>query len=112
SPPGAGNARLVVHVAEQLQRRCGLRVAIAAQTRAQALDVTNRAAAIGAQVALLGSRESRRPLHLDPRASHLEGVAFLRNWRGIVVATTARWLWTNEREFVADLCIADEAWQM
>ena len=112
SPPGAGKTRLVVHLAEQLQRRAGLRVAIAAQTRAQALDVTNRAAAIGAQVALLGSRESRRPLHLDPRASHLEGVAFLRNWRGIVVATTARWLWTSERDFTADVCIIDEAWQM
>src|SRR5437588_12591897 len=71
SPPGAGKTRLVVHLAEQLQRRAGLRVAIAAQTRTQALDVTNRAAAIGASVALLGSRESRRPSGLDPRASHL-----------------------------------------
>ncbi|MBV9326764.1 MAG: AAA family ATPase [Chloroflexi bacterium] len=112
SPPGAGKTRLVVHLAEQLQRRAGLRVAIAAQTRTQALDVTNRAAAIGARVALLGSRESRRPLDLDPRAGHLEGVNFLRNWRGIVVATTARWLWTSERDFTADICIVDEAWQM
>src|SRR5919206_920879 len=112
SPPGAGKTRLVVHLAEQLHRRAGLEVAIATQTRAQALDVTNRAAAIGARVALLGARESRRPLELDPRASHLEGAAFLRNWRGIVVATTARWLWTSEREFAADVCIVDEAWQM
>ena len=112
SPPGAGKTRLVVHLAEQLQRRAGLRVAIAAQTRTQALDVTNRAAAIGATVALLGSRESRRPSNLDARAGHLEGAAFLRNWRGIVVATTARWLWTSERDFAADICIVDEAWQM
>src|SRR5215471_19261472 len=54
SPPGAGKTRLVVHLAEQLHRRGGLEVAVAAQTRAQALDVVNRAAAIGAQVALLG----------------------------------------------------------
>ena len=52
SPPGAGKTRLVVHLAEQLHRRAGLEVAIAAQTRAQALDVTNRAVAVGAQVAL------------------------------------------------------------
>src|SRR4051794_41385936 len=68
SPPGAGKTRLVVHLAEQLQRRAGLKIAIAAQTRAQALDVTNRAGAIGASVALLGSRESRRPSGLDPHA--------------------------------------------
>ncbi|MBV9544373.1 MAG: AAA family ATPase, partial [Chloroflexi bacterium] len=53
SPPGAGKTRLVVHLAEQLQRRAGLRIAIATQTRTQALDVTNRAAAVGASVALL-----------------------------------------------------------
>src|SRR5438309_11729787 len=73
SPPGAGKTRLVVHLAEQLHRRAGLDVAIATQTRAQALDVANRAAAIGARVALLGARESRRPLGLDPKAGHLEG---------------------------------------
>src|SRR5438477_6920485 len=68
SPPGAGKTRLVVHLAEQLHRRAGLNVAIATQTRTQALDVTGRAAAAGARVALLGSRESRRPPGLDSRA--------------------------------------------
>jgi MoxR-like ATPase len=43
SPPGAGKTRLVVHLAEQLNRRAQLTVAIATQTRAQVLDVTNRA---------------------------------------------------------------------
>src|SRR5439155_15504537 len=61
---------------------------------------------------LPGSRESRRPSDLDPHASHLEGVAHLRNWKGVVVATTARWLWVNERDYSADVCIVDEAWQM
>jgi Ni2+-binding GTPase involved in maturation of urease and hydrogenase len=37
SPPGAGKTTLVVHLAEQLHRRAQLRIAIAAQTRAQAL---------------------------------------------------------------------------
>ena len=112
SPPGAGKTRLVVHLAEQLHRRAGLDVAIATQTRAQALDVANRAAAIGARVALLGARESRRPLGLDPQAGYLEGAAHLGRWRGVVVATTARWLWVHERDYTAEVCIVDEAWQM
>lgn len=76
----------MVHLAEQLHRRGHLRVAIAAQTRAQALDVTNRAAAAGASVGLLGSRESHRPLDLAPLASYLKGVADLARWSGVVVA--------------------------
>jgi hypothetical protein len=112
SPPGAGKTRLVVHLAEQLHRRAGLNIAIAAQTRTQALDVASRAAAIGASVALLGSRESHRPPSLDPRAGYLEGAAHLGRWRGIVVATTARWLWVKERDFTADVCLIDEAWQL
>jgi hypothetical protein len=112
SPPGAGKTRLVVHLAEQLHRRAGLRIAIATQTRSQALDVASRAAAIGASVALLGSREAPRPPALDRRAGYLEGVAHLSRWRGIAVATTARWLWVNERDYTADVCLADEAWQM
>jgi hypothetical protein len=85
SPPGAGKTRLVVHLAEQLHRRAGLQVAIATQTRTQALDVASRAASIGARVALLGSRESHRPPSLDPAAGYLEGAAHLSRWRGIVV---------------------------
>jgi hypothetical protein len=63
-------------------------------------------------VGLLGSRGSQRPEGLDRRATYLQGVAQLRTWRGIVVATTARWLWVNEREYTADVAIVDEAWQM
>ena len=112
SPPGAGKTRLVVHLAEQLHRRAQLKIAIAAQTRSQALDVANRIAAIGGRVGLLGARDSQRPEGLDRRATYLKGVAQLRTWRGVVVTTTARWLWVNEREYTADVCIADEAWQM
>ena len=112
SPPGAGKTRLVVHLAEQLHRRAGLKIAIATQTRSQALDVTGRAAAIGASVALLGTRDSRRPQGLEPRAGYLQGTAQLGRWRGIVVATTARWLWVPERDFTADVLVVDEAWQL
>src|SRR5437660_2210931 len=112
SPPGAGKTRLVVHLAEQLHRRAGLDVAIATQARVQALDVTNRAASIGARVALLGTRASRRPPGLHPDAGYLAGATELSRWRGAVVATTARWLWVHERDYTADICIVDEAWQM
>jgi len=112
SPPGAGKTRLVVHLADQLHRRAALNIAIATQTRAQQLDVANRAAAIGAKVALLGVRDSRRPLDLHPQAGYLEGAAHLSRWNGVVVATTARWLWVKERDYTADVCIVDEAWQM
>src|SRR5438876_2217281 len=112
SPPGAGKTRLVVHLAEQLNRRAALTVAIATQTRAQVLDVTNRAAAIGARVALLGVRDSHRPIDLHSQAGYLKGTAHLARWKGVVVATTARWLWVNERDYTADVCIVDEAWQM
>jgi hypothetical protein len=73
SPPGAGKTMLVVHLAEQLHRRAQLKVAIAAQTRSQAIDVANRTAAIGGRAALLGSRESQRPEVLDRRATYLQG---------------------------------------
>jgi hypothetical protein len=35
SPPGAGKTRLVVQLAEQLHRRAGLKITIAAQTRSR-----------------------------------------------------------------------------
>jgi hypothetical protein len=63
-------------------------------------------------VALLGSRDAPRPPGLDPRATFLAGATYLSRWHGIVVATTARWLWVNERDCSADVCIVDEAWQL
>src|SRR3954451_16040143 len=69
SPPGAGKTQLVVHLADQLHRRAGLKVAVAAQTRTQAFDLATRLAATGTAVGLLGSKESPRPPGLDPRAT-------------------------------------------
>jgi hypothetical protein len=107
APPGAGKTRLVVHLADQLQRRAGLRVAIAAQTRHQAVDVATRAAATGAKVGLLGSKDSARAPGLDSRVHYLAGVAHLGRWHGVAVATTARWLWVSEQTYTADICIVD-----
>lgn len=133
SPPGAGKTRLITHLADQLHRRAGLNVAVAAQTRAQALDVANRAAAVSAaalgtswsplspstsaqattsasSVSLLG-KGTVRPLDLAPEASHITASG-LRNHTGIVVATTARWHWTDSRAWTADVLLIDEAWQL
>ena len=44
SPPGAGKTRLTVLLAAALSHRAGLRVGIAAQTRAQAIDIAGRLA--------------------------------------------------------------------
>jgi hypothetical protein len=112
APPGAGKTRLVVHLADQLQRRAWLRVAVAVQTRHQAVGVATRAAAIGAKVGLLGQKDSARPPGLNSRVHYLAGAAHLRRWRGVAVATTARWLWVSEQAYTADVCIVDEAWQL
>jgi hypothetical protein len=118
SPPGAGKTTLITRLAEQLHRRAGLNVAIAAQTRAQALDVANRTAAVlGAppagrdpMISLLG-KGSIPPVGLSPLATH-RTVARLREHRGIVVATTARWQWTDPQAWRADVLLIDEAWQL
>lgn len=46
SPPGSGKTRLTVLLAAALSHRAGLRVGIAAQTRAQAIDIARRLGAV------------------------------------------------------------------
>ncbi|GAA4428589.1 hypothetical protein GCM10023169_29850 [Georgenia halophila] len=55
SPPGAGKTHLITHLAHQLTTRLNMRVAIAGQTRAQALDVGNHTAQTGAVTHLVTS---------------------------------------------------------
>jgi len=135
SPPGAGKTTLITELAEQLLHRAGLLTAVAAQTRAQALDVANRLgkvmAATGAavgdsaestrgagattpapripEVALLG-KDKHRPSGLDASVAFISD-AGLRNYRGVVVATTARWQVTNPAAWPCDVLLVDEAWQ-
>ncbi|WP_419708021.1 AAA family ATPase [Promicromonospora sp. NFX87] len=111
SPPGAGKTHLITNLAEQLHRRAGMSVAIAAQTRAQAYDVANRTARTGAPVTFLGKVGAMRPTELE------QGVTFastrsMRPDAGIVVATTARWLVTDPNRWRADVLLVDEAYQM
>lgn len=115
SPPGAGKTRLITHLAHQLATRAGMRVAIAAQTRAQALDVANRVAATGARTALVMPRTtSKSPARvpgMHPDLTPLYGAGLGRR-DGVVVATTAAWQWLDDRTWTADILLVDEAYQM
>lgn len=111
SPPGAGKTRLTVHVAAALSHRAGLRVGIAAQTRAQALDIATRLGAIcePARIGLLWRAGARPDSGACPLVSG--GVCWPRSGGAIRVATTAKWLRTDAAEGSADILIVDEAYQ-
>lgn len=112
SPPGAGKTRLITHLAAQLHSRAGLRVCIAAQTRAQTADICGRLAMLDQPVHHLGAATGTRPAGLHPKVNHVAGAPRLRTTNGIVVATTARWLWTETDLHGADVVLIDEAYQM
>jgi len=111
SPPGAGKTRTITRLAQQLTERAGMRVAIAAQTRAQAYDVATRVAATGVPTTFAGKRGQMRPTGLD-RSVQLRSRDRLHSVEGVVVATTAGWQWTNTSTFHADVLLVDEAYQM
>jgi len=111
SPPGAGKTRRVTHLAAQLTHRAGLRVAVAAQTRAQSLDVASRIAALGCPVTLIGKRDTTRPGDLHPDAVWSTSETALRTGTGVVVATTARWRYVDPATYTCDVLVIEEAWQ-
>lgn len=109
SPPGAGKTHLITHLAHQLRTRAGMTVAIAAQTRAQALDVANRTAATGAPTALCVRSPRERPAGLDPAVKATSSGA-MSAAAHVVVATTARWQWSKMPRH--DVLLVDEAYQL
>ncbi|MGC5225195.1 AAA family ATPase [Micromonospora sp. DT81.3] len=112
SPPGAGKTHLITHLAHQLHTRAGMTVAIAAQTRAQAVDVANRTAAIGAPTVLHVDAEKGRPRDLHKSVT-LTNSRTLRPGAGVIIATTARWLWVpSNRAVHFDVLLIDEAYQL
>ncbi len=112
SPPGAGKTHLITHLAHQLHTRAGMTVAIAAQTRAQAVDVAGRTAATGAPTVLQVDTSKGRPRHLDP-VVRIASPRTLQPGAGVIVATTARWLWMPQNRRVHfDVLLIDEAYQL
>ena len=112
SPPGAGKTTLVCVVASHLGARARLRIAVATQTNAQAVDLANRlaAAASACPLTLLVRSGARRPRGLRPDVEFAERPRDLSD--GIVVATAARWAWIPPATWGADLLVVDEAWQL
>lgn len=113
SPPGAGKTRLTVLLAAALSHRAGLRVGIAAQTRAQAIDIARRLSAVceHPKIGLLWGRGNIKPdAHGCPV---LDGATKMwPNSGGAVrVATKARWLFSEPSKTKADVLIVDEAYQ-
>lgn len=111
APPGAGKTFTISHLAFQLATRMGLRVAIAAQTRAQGYDVANRVAALGTPTRHLRGRHDARPWALAPGVASVPSGRSL-NATGVTVATAARWRHTPPTVYKADLLLVDEAYQM
>ncbi|MFD7161403.1 AAA family ATPase [Kribbella sp. NPDC059898] len=113
SPPGAGKTRLVVLLATALGHRADLRVGVAAQTRAQAIQIAERLGAVSDRARLLWATNDQK------NRPTIEGVpvvfgakeTFSPDHGGCVVATTARWLSGDPAKLGCDVLIVDEAWQ-
>lgn len=113
SPPGSGKTRLVVLLAAALAHRAGLRVAIAAQTRAQARQIAQRLAVVSDDRARLIVTAKDRTPAAEAGLGIVRGrqIAWPDSGGGIMVATGARWLFAKPQELQADVLIVDEAWQ-
>lgn len=113
SPPGAGKTRLTTLLAAMLSHRAGLRVGIAAQTRAQATDIAARLAAVcdHTRIGLLWGRSDIKP---DAGGCPIigSGMAMWPDSGGMVrVATKSKWLYSEPESRKAEVLIVDEAFQ-
>lgn len=111
SPPGAGKTRLVALLAATLADRAGLRVGIAAQTRDQAVELARRVGALTSAARLVWN--SKTPLPSVPSVVVSTGrqAKFPPTGGGVLIATTARWIYFDTRSVHCDLMVVDEAWQ-
>lgn len=113
SPPGSGKTRLTTLLAAALSHRAGLRVGIAAQTRAQAVDIARRLATVcdHTKIGLLWGRADVTP---DTNGCPIigNGVKMWPDTGGTVrVATKSKWLFSEPEKLRADVLIVDEAYQ-
>lgn len=113
SPPGSGKTRLTTLLAAALSHRAGLRVGIAAQTRAQAIDIARRLSTVcdHTKVGLLWGRSDVSP---DTGGCPIVGSG-MKMWPDtggmIRVATKSKWLFSEPEKLRADVLIVDEAYQ-
>jgi hypothetical protein len=113
SPPGSGKTRLTTLLAAALSHRAGLRVGIAAQTRAQAVDIARRLSAVcdHTKVGLLWGRTGIAP---DTGGCPIIGSG-MKMWPDtggtVRVATKSKWLFSEPESLRADVLIVDEAYQ-
>jgi len=113
SPPGAGKTRLVALLAATLARRADLRVGIAAQTRAQAIEIARRLGALDCPARLIWPAKQPTPDLSGGTATVVTGrsVRFPNSGGGVLVATTARWTYADPAVLACDVLVVDEAWQ-
>lgn len=116
SPPGAGKTGAVERLAAQALARRGERVMIAAQTNAQALDLSRRLATgfPGLPFHLLHSKEREPPeaLRALPNLRCTTDEAELPDGPCVAVATSAKWVWAPASVRPFHLLIVDEAYQL
>jgi len=111
SPPGAGKTRLVTLLAAALSDRAGMRVGIAAQTRQQAIELARRAGTLGVHAVLIWPRSQPRPASGSTPPVSGSRIRFPVQGGGIMIATTARWLYCDPHSHYCDIMLVDEAWQ-
>lgn len=113
SPPGAGKTRLVALLAATLATRADLRVGIAAQTRDQAVEIARRVGVLDCAASLIWSAKGTRPDLRGGRVAVVtgRGVRYPTSGGGVLIATTARWMYADPGRVSCDVMIVDEAWQ-
>ncbi|MEU4607648.1 AAA family ATPase [Kribbella sp. NPDC023972] len=113
SPPGAGKTRLVVLLAAALSHRANMRVGVAAQTKAQAVQIAERLGAVSNRGKLLWSTSDAKNRPTIDGVPVIVGAkeTFSGDDGGCVIATTARWLTGDPAKMGCDVLIVDEAWQ-
>jgi len=109
--PGAGKTRLVALLAASLADRAGLRVGVAAQTREQAAEIANRLGRLTDSAQLLWGRKGSPPPVQSVRVVGGVGARFPATGGGVIVATTARWIYADHDSLGCDVMLVDEAWQ-
>jgi energy-coupling factor transporter ATP-binding protein EcfA2 len=112
SPPGAGKTRLITLLAGALADRAEMRVGIAAQTVEQAVEIARRAGRLGCRAILMWSGKKQPPVSGGTPAVSGAKIKFPSDKGGIIIGTTARWIYCEPAALGCDVMLVDEAWQV